>query len=71
MGQLDGWTPGLGYLILSSVLGVVVGRWKHGILLVLILRRFLLVLLILIFISLLLMWLSLLIRLIGVSWIVF
>ena len=34
---MDGF--GLGYLILSLVLGVVVGRWKHGILLFLILRR--------------------------------
>ena len=47
MGQLDG--SGLGYLILSSVLGLVVGRWKLGFLLLLILRKFLLVPLILIF----------------------
>ena len=50
--MMDGF--GLGYLILSSVLGVVVGRWRLGILLLLILRKFLLVPLILVFISLLL-----------------
>ena len=60
----------LGYLTLSSVPGVVVGRWKHGILLLLTLRKFLQVPLILIFFSLSLMWSSLLIRLFGVSWIV-
>ena len=49
---------GLGFLILSSVLGVVVGRWRHGILLLLTLRKFFLVPLILIFILLLLMLLS-------------
>ena len=43
---------GLGYLTLSSVLGVVVGRWRHGkLLLILILRKFLLGLLILMFVS--------------------
>ena len=46
---MDGF--GLGYLFPSSVLGVVVGRWRLGTLLLLILRRFLLVPLILIFIS--------------------
>ena len=61
---------GLGCLILSSVLGVVVGRWKHGNFLLLILSKFLLVPMILIFISLSQIWSSLLIRLIGVSWIV-
>ena len=64
MGQLDGWFRSW-YLILSSVLGVGVGRWKHGMLLLLILRKFVLVPLILIFISLSLMSSSLLIRLIG------
>ena len=54
---------GLGFLILSSVLEVVVGRLRLGILLLLILRRFLLVLLTPMFIFLLLMLLSRLIRL--------
>ena len=49
--------------------GVVVGRWKLGILLLLILRKFLLVPLILIFISLSLMSSSLSVRLTGGSWI--
>ena len=63
------WTVGssLGCLILSSVLEVVVGRWRHGILLLLILKRFLLVLLIPTFTFLLLMLLNPSIRLIGVS----
>ena len=60
----------LGYLILSSVLEVVVGRWKLGILLW-ILRKFLLVLWTLMSMFLLQMSLSLLIRFIGVFWIVF
>ena len=67
------WRIGLslGCLNLSSVLVVVVGRWKLGILLLLILRRFLLVPLILMFISLLLMSSSLSTRLTGGSWIGF
>ena len=60
---------GLGFLILSSVLGVVVGRLRLGVFLILILRRFFLVPLVLIFIYLLLMLSSLLILLIGRSWI--
>ena len=54
----------LGFLTLFSVLVVVVGRLRLGILLLLILRKFLLVLLIPMFISLLLMSSSRLIRLI-------
>ena len=42
---------GLGYLIRSSVLEVVEGRWKRGMLRLLILRKSLLVLPILMFIS--------------------
>ena len=67
MGQLVGWFRSWGYLILSSVLGVVVRRWRLGKLLLLILKKFFLVLLILIFIYLLLTLLSPLILLIGRS----
>ena len=65
MVQLEGWFS-LRYLILFSVLGVVVGRLKLGILLLLILKMFFLVLLILMFIFLLQMLLRALILLIGV-----
>ena len=61
----------LGSLILSSLLGVGVGRLRLGKLLLLILRRFLLVLLTLMFISLQLMSLSPLTLLREVSWIGF
>ena len=54
---------GLGCFSLFSVLEVVVGRWRHGILLLLTLRKFFLVPLILTFISLSLMSSSPLIRL--------
>ena len=57
---------GLGYRVLSPVLGVVVGRWRLGIPLRLILKRFFLWLLILMFIFLLLMLLSPLRRLMCV-----
>ena len=64
MGQLDGWfrswVPGSVFF----VPGVVVGRLKLGILLLLTLKRFFLVLLILLFICLLLMLLNLFILLI-------
>ena len=67
MGQLEDWFRSW---VPDSVFsaGVVVGRWRPGILLLLMLRRFLLGLLILIFIYLLLMLSSLLILLIGRSW---
>ena len=69
MCQLDGWFKSW---VPDSVFsaGVVVGRWRHGIFLLLILRRFLLGLLIPMFIFLLLMFLNPLTRLIGVFWIV-
>ena len=65
MGQLMVGSS-LGYLTLSSVLGVVVDRLRPGIPLLLILKRFFLVLLIPMFTFLLLMLSSLLIRWIGV-----
>ena len=65
MCQLEDWFLSLGCLNLSSVLEVVVGRWKLGFLLLLILRKFLLVLLILTFISSLRMLSSPLILLTG------
>ena len=58
----------LGFLTRFSALVVVVGRLRLGMLLLLILRRFLLVLPILMFISLLLMLSSLLMLLTGGSW---
>ena len=66
MDQLDGWFK---FWVPDSVFsaGVVVDRLRLGILLLLILRKFLLVLLIPMSTFLSLMWLSLLIRLIGVS----
>ena len=68
MSQLEDWFKSW---VPDSVFstGVVVGRWRHGVLLLLTLRKFFLVPLILMFVHLLLMLSSLLILLIGRSWI--
>ena len=69
IGQLEGWFKSW-FLILFSVLVVVVGRWKLGIPLRSILRKFLLVPLTLTFISSSLMSSSLLVLLSWFTWLV-